>query len=509
MSDRPDNPREAFDLALQHHKAGRLDEAAALYRNILETSPHHAGAFHMLGLLAYQSGEAATAIEMIDKALHIEPNDSGAWYNLGNAFTAAGRWEEAVSAFRRAIDLTPNFIEAHNNLGNALREQGKPEEALACYRHAVSLLPEFAPAHNNLGKLLTDLGRLDEAIACSRQALSVIPNFPGAYNNLGIALAAQGKTQEAMASYRRAIAIDPNFAEPYYNLGTTLADLNRLDEAVSAYQRAIAIKPDFTSVHHNLAIAFGDQGKLDEAIACYRRVAEIDPDNSSARHMLAALTGETTESTPPEYVKNLFDLFSAKFEHQLVEVLEYDVPALIRQAFGDLLKKGVRFHNAIDLGCGTGLAGVQFRNIADRLTGIDISPQMVEKAREKGVYDELSVGNLIEFVSQTEEKFDLILATDVFVYMGNLQPVFASMAHCAADGAYFLFSNESIEEGDYILRPTGRYAHSRAYIRSLAERYGFSIEYCRSVDVRKEKDRGIPGDLFILAKTKQSNQTQS
>jgi len=508
MSGRPDNPEEAFDLALQHHKAGRPSEAEAMYRNILETSPRHAGAFHMLGLLAYQSGDNSTATEMIGKALSVNPDDAGAWYNLGNACTAAGRPADAASAFRRAIDLIPNFIEAHNNLGNALRQQGKPEEALACYRRAIDLLPEFAEAHNNLGKLLTDLGRLDEAIACSRHALSSIPNFPGAYNNLGIALAAQGKTQEAMASYRRAIAIDPSFAEPHYNLGTALAGLDRLDEAVSAYRRAIDIKPDFTQVHHNLGIALGDQGKPEEAIACYRRVAEIDPDNSSARHMLAALTGETTETTPPEYVKNLFDLFSAKFEHQLVEVLEYDVPALIRQAFGGLLKQGVRCRNAIDLGCGTGLAGVQFRDIADRLSGIDISPNMVEKAREKNVYDDLQVGDLVEFISQTEEKFDLILATDVFVYMGNLQPVFAAMQRCAADGAYFLFSNESIEEGDYILRPTGRYAHSRAYIRSLAERHGFSIETCRSVDVRKEKDKGIRGDLFILVKT-QSGKTRS
>jgi len=457
----------------------------------------------MLGLLAYQKGENATAIEMIGKATHISPNEAGTWYNLGNAFAGAGRLDEAVTALQRTISLTPNFVEAHNNLGNMLVKQGKPDEAMDCYRKAIELLPEFAEPHNNLGKLLTDQGQWDEAIASSQYALSVIPNFAGAYNNTGIALAGQGKMQEAMTSYRRAIAIDLNYAEPHYNLGTALASLNRLDEAVNAYQRAIAINPSLTHFHHNLGIALGDLGKLDEAIACYRRVVEIDPDNCSARHMLSALTGETTETTPPEYVKNLFDLFSAKFEHQLVDVLEYDVPALIRHAFGRLLKDGTRYRNMIDLGCGTGLAGEQFRDIADRITGIDISPKMIEKAREKGVYDDLRVGDLIEFIGGTGEKYDLVTATDVFVYMGNLKSIFSAIARCTRDSAYFLFSNESIEEGEYVLRPTGRYAHSRTYIRSLAERHGFSIEYCQSVDVRKEKDKGIEGDLFILKKTEQ------
>jgi len=171
---------------------------------------------------------------------------------------------------------------------------------------------------------------------------------------------------------------------------------------------------------------------------------------------------------------------------------------LLRRTFHTLVKNDLHFKNVIDLGCGTGLAGMEFRVIADRLSGIDISPKMIEEAKKKHVYDILLVGDIIEFLNDTAEKYDLFIATDVFIYIGNVKRIFDSVQNRSLRGAYFLFSTESCARNDYVLRQTGRYAHSRTYIQSVAKEHGFVTEMCQSAGIRKERGQWIMGDIFIL-----------
>lgn len=283
-------------------------------------------------------------------------------------------------------------------------------------------------------------------------------------NNLGIALKLEGKADEAAAAFRQAIAINPNDARAHYNLGCVLRD----------------------------------QEKIEESLISLRRAASLDPDNFSAKHIIAALAGQTTETAPGEFVKDLFDQYSTKFDHHLVNKLEYHAPILLRQAFQSFLDHDLHFKNAIDLGCGTGLAGAEFRRMAGRLTGVDISPNMVGEARNKNIYDVLRIGDITAFLNNTEEKYDLFISADVFVYMGNLESVFCSARDCSLQDAYFIFSTEISHKNDYILRQTGRYAHSRDYIRSVAEAHDFTVEANWQAVLRKENGRAVRGEISIL-----------
>ncbi|MEK7412464.1 MAG: tetratricopeptide repeat protein [Planctomycetota bacterium] len=170
---------EAFDLAFQHHQAGRLPEAEALYRHILQVQPNHPDAHN----------------------------------NLGSALGIQGKLEEAAAHFRQALALQPTYAEAHNNLGNVLKRQGKLEEAIMHYRQALALKPAYADAHNNLGNALKSQGKLAEAVAQYRQALALQSAYADAHNNLGLALEEQGHVEEAVAAYRRALALQPDYAE--------------------------------------------------------------------------------------------------------------------------------------------------------------------------------------------------------------------------------------------------------------------------------------------------------
>ena len=278
--------QQAFELALQHHQAGRLAEAEALYRQILAVQPNHADALHLLGVVAHQVGQNDVAVELIRRALALQPNIPEACNNLGNALCGKGRVEEAIAAYRRAIALQPNYPEAHSNLGNALRDRGDLEEAIAAYRRAVILQPNLPEAHSNLGNALGDQGQLDEAVASYHQAITLDPSLPEAHYNLGNALCEKGRLDEAVAAYRQAIALRPNYPEAHSNLGNALRDQRQLDEAIAAYRQAIIFQPNSPETHNNLGNALRDQGRLDEAKAFYHQAIALDPNLPEAQNNL-------------------------------------------------------------------------------------------------------------------------------------------------------------------------------------------------------------------------------
>ena len=279
--------QHVFDLALQHHHAGRLQEAERLYRQILARQPEHAVAMHHLGLIAHQVGRNDEAVELIRRAIALSPNYAEAHSNLGIALADKGHLDEAIAAFRQAIALRPNFAGAHSNLGNALKDNGHRDEAIAAYRLAIALKPNYAEAHNNLGNALKDKGQRDEAIAAYRLAIALNPNHAEAHNNLGNALADRGQRDEAIAAYRLAIALNPNLAEVHNNLGNALRYQGQLDEAIASFRQAIALKSTLAEVHNNLGAALRDQGQLHEAIAAYRRAIALNPNHAEAHSNLA------------------------------------------------------------------------------------------------------------------------------------------------------------------------------------------------------------------------------
>lgn len=279
---------QALEIAVQHHQAGRLEEAEALYRQILGTQPEHADALHFLGVIAAQVGRHDAAVEWIRKAVALAPNNPDAHCNLGVAWRAIGRLDEAIPAYRRAIELKPDYPQAHNNLGTALAAQGRLDEATAAFRRAVELQPDYAEAFKNLGKALGDCGRFDEAIAAYRRALELKPDAPDALNALGIALKERGLNEEATAAFRRALELNPDDAEACNNLGGSLAEEGRLDEAIASFKRAIELRPGYPQAHNNLGYAFRERGQLDEAVAACRRAVELSPDFPEAHDNLGA-----------------------------------------------------------------------------------------------------------------------------------------------------------------------------------------------------------------------------
>ena len=270
--------QQAIDLAVQHHKAGDLPKAEAIYQQILQTDPNQPVALHLLGVIVHQAGKNNIAVDLITKAIAINPDYVGAHSNLGNALKALGRLDEAVVSYSKAITINPDLFEVHSSLGVVLKVLGRLDEAISSYQKALAIKPDYAEAHNNLGNALYDQGKFDEAMGSFDRATNIKPNYAEAHSNLGNAFQELGQLDEAAASYNDAISIKPDYAEAHSNLGAALQKLEQFDEAVASYNKALNIKPDYAEAHNNLGIALQEIGKQSEAITHHRRAIKLNPE---------------------------------------------------------------------------------------------------------------------------------------------------------------------------------------------------------------------------------------
>ena len=280
-------------------------------------------------------------------------------------------------------------------------------------------------------------------------------------------------------------------------LGALFGATGRKYEAVDANQTAVALSPQDAEAHNNLGNTLQELGRLDDAAASYRRVIALEPENSSAKHLLDALSGNTTETAPLDYVERLFDNYASKFEKSLVANLEYKIPKLIAEII-------LRDNNAdslgsiIDLGCGTGLVGAEIKQVCTHLKGLDLSQKMLFEAKKKGIYDELIKQDILGYLASADLNFDYFIATDVFIYVGDLSDVFHLIKSRNKKSGKLVFSTEHYNGDDYSLQQSGRYSHSKIYIESLCETFGYKLRHFENQALRTEKKQDISGGLYLL-----------
>jgi tetratricopeptide (TPR) repeat protein len=199
--------------AVRHHQAGRLTEAARIYRQILAVDKRQADSAHLLGMIAFHAGRHELAAGMIRKAIAINPKEASYHSDLGTVIHAQGDVQEAAACYRRALNLNPQVAEIHFNLGNILQSQEKLDAAVACHERALALKPELADAHHSLGNAFQSQGKLAEAVACYERALALRQDYAQAHYNLGCALRALGNVDEAAARFGSALALQPDYSQ--------------------------------------------------------------------------------------------------------------------------------------------------------------------------------------------------------------------------------------------------------------------------------------------------------
>jgi tetratricopeptide (TPR) repeat protein len=278
--------------ALTLHQAGRLEDAARRYQDVLSTEPQHADALHLLGVLRHQQGQPDRAVELIGRAVVLLPGVAPFHSNLAEAYRALGQLERAVGCCRTALRLAPDYPEAACNLGMALHDLGRDSEAVEHLRHAIALRPDFATAHNNLGMVLRELGEHEQALAHFRTAVELAPEYAPARTNLSLALLEHGQLDEALRHAEEAVRLQADTAALHHNLGNVLLGLGKPVEARAAFMEALRLDPDLAAALDRVAATLEEEGKHEAAIPWLRQAIELEPENADHWEHLASLHSE-------------------------------------------------------------------------------------------------------------------------------------------------------------------------------------------------------------------------
>ena len=404
-------------------------------------------------------------------------------------------------AEQSALSISRNFPKhplSWQVLGAIYLQTNRSSEAVAPQQAVTALLPRDAEAHNNLGVALQLVARYAESEESLLKAIELNPDYPEAHNNLGITFRSLSRPADAVNSYLTAIALNPSYAEAYRNLGNARREIGKKEEAISSYRQSIMLDDQQADVYCYLGVTLLEMERDAEAYAYLKKAVEIEPNHMSATHMLNALTGHQTEGAPLEYVEKLFDEAASSFERQMVTELDYGTPKLVAELLQSARKKD-SLGSILDLGCGTGLFGVEVASNSTSIIGVDLSEKMLAESRKKNIYKELHKLDVIEYLERSELYFDYYVLADVLVYFGDLSRVLGLLKERNKNPeAGLAFSTEHSNDADFLLQKSGRYSHSRNYVENLCEQFNFKLRHFELSNIRKENGRDIVGGIYLL-----------
>lgn len=520
----------------QFHQAGLLDAAKEGYLAILEEEPENTDILLGLGILLAQQGNYTASVETLQSAIQYQPRSPILYLNLGNALKAMGLFSQAIQAYQQSIDISPNYPPALNNLGTVYYAQENTTDAIKYYRRAIENKSDYIEAYYNLGLALTRSREIAEAIATYEKIIALMPHYlaasfqlgclyletnqihkaihcfqtiekdhPQQYetqSNLAACFLRLGLYNEAKQHYQKALALYPDDTQTLFNLGVIHMQQGHVESAIQYYQQAIKLRPDFFEAHNNLGVAFLAKNLRGYALHHFREALRLQPKNESVSYTVQMLAqDQNLLAAPSGYIQNLFDSYADHYEPHLLQSLSYKIPELMLQAMNTISRATPKSLDILDLGCGTGLCGLAFETYAKTLTGIDISSKMLAHAAQKNIYSELVASDLLAGLQDKTQAYDLILAGDVLVYTGDLNPLFTAIRHALRNKGLFIFNTEISDKPGFELTTTGRFTHHKNYLEQLAKQHGLNIAYYQKAITRHQNNDPVYGHLYILQKS--------
>lgn len=432
------NIDELLARAIEHHRSGELTRAEWAYQELLEHSPDHPDANHLLGVVAHQMGDTASAIKRVSRSLEIQPDQPGALNNLGNMYAAVERLEEAIASYRRAIELKPDYAEAHHNLGNVLTDSDRVMESLECFHRAAELKTDDAASWTAYGTASEKLGRFEQAIE----------------------------------AFRTALQVEPDSQQTLSRLGAVLRKLNRLDEAKAVYETWSAIAPNNPVPTHLYQACSQDQAA---------------PERASAEYVKATFDSfaETFESCLKELDYRVPELLGRKAKDKLARIGWADKSAVDLGCGTGLCGPYLRDETAtligVDLSPGM-LAKAHTREIYDQLVEADLIDYLAGCDEQHDLI--LSADTLI-YLGDLRKTFAA-----------------AHAALCPQGTLMFSLEKLAPEHPQgYRLGSSGRYQHTRRCIERWLIDSGFAIDEIIETSLRKEGYETIAGYLITATKS--------
>ena len=459
--------QEQLNSLLEHYQARRYEDAKRLSISITQEFPKHPFAWKVLGAVLKQMGKINESLVATQKSVQLDPQDAAAHSNLGVTLQELGKLDEAEASLRQAITLKPDYAEVHYNLGITLKELGKLDEAKTSYRKVITLKPDYAEAHYNLGNTLKEQGRLNEA----------------------------------EASYGQAITLKPDHAAAHSNLGATLQELGKLDEAEASYRKAIALKPDHAEAHYNLGKVYKKIAKYSKAVECFEKTLELSSEDLMGATLQLATLGKRKipDKTPEKYMREFYRKKSKNWNNFDKKKNNYRGHLLIENAFKKTHNISKKI-DILDMGCGTGSLARILRPYARSLVGVDLSPDMLFKAKEICLYDSLYEKDLSQYLGEVLNYYDTVVAAAVLIHFNDLDNIFFLVRDSLKINGRFIFSIFEETQKNKDLNSFLMYAHSDDYVTALSDRLNLKIIY-RQKDIHEyHKGNSVPAIIYVLEK---------
>jgi predicted TPR repeat methyltransferase len=514
------------------HRTGKLEPAKQGYLAILRKNPRDIEALHSVGVISAQQKDFSNAVNYLEQAIRYQPNEPSFHLHLANVLKIQGLFSQAAELLEKTVASHPDYVPAFNNLGTVYYAKGKLDAAIRLYRQAIAKQPNYADAYYNLGLALIKNGEPAEAIhllekllehvpdhfaarfhlACAHmqqdhfalatQAFLIIesshPHHVETQSNLATCYLKQGLLAKAKSHYLKALELSPEDTQNLFNLGYLNMQLGDLDNAIQFYQRTVSITPDSFAAQNNLGAAFLAKPHIGLALQHFREALRIQPGNKSIAYTIQALEqNQPLLTAPPDYVQSLFDAYADHYDMHLLDALDYQVPQLLHHALTSFLSKSQPL-DVLDLGCGTGLCALPLKPYAQTLTGVDLSPKMLEAASQKQLYTQLIVKDLTDFLMDKVHQYDLIIAGDALVYMGDLSRLFALVKQALRPHGFFAFNAEICTDTPFKMNQSGRFAHNKKYLDDEAAKNHLRIAHYQAVITRQQNNEPVYGHLYIL-----------
>lgn len=412
--------------------------------------------------------EFFAAVACFKKALKHAPCEAEGWVALGRVLIKLGLKDEALEAMQRAHALAPARSGVAGDLARLYRWHGKDGEAEEMLRAFIERVPGNVPGMCELCHLLAAQERWREAAEVA-QEIFLLGASPGVDFSIkfSMALIWLQRHTEAVALLENLAWHNADHADTWLHLGRAYATIGAIEKARKAFDHYMALKPD---------------------------------DNMRGMVELAEYTGPSGLGS--EYVRGLFNMIAEHFDDKLISVLGYKAPTVMREALGPFLEAGRRY-DVLDLGCGTGLPGLVFKSCAKSLVGIDLSPAMLNQARQRRLYDKLYTGDIVDVMKENGLETDIAVVVDVLPYIGPLERLFEAVHGALRPGGLFALTTEMLSENagvDYALNLVKRFAHKQSYLRRLATRHGYEVLVCEDFTLRLESGLPVVGTMFVARK---------
>ncbi len=421
-------------------------------------------------LQALQQSQPQQAETALLACLQLAPGRVSPLVALGAARLRLGRAPEALLALDEALAQEPTRSDAWGHRADALLRLGQPTEALQALDHA----------------------NADEAATTWHRAQ---------------ALQALGRHAEALQQLDALLARDEHHAATWLDRARTLQCLGRHAEAGPAYQRAVQLDSTLGPAWTLLGQWLRDQGQWASARAAFEHALALGDDPELNRWFLAALPNEQVGAdappapaqSPHHYVQQLFDGYAAEFDQHLVQCLGYQAP----QQLAALMQRHPPACTgpALDLGCGTGLCAALLQARCTVVDGVDLSGAMLQRAQALGVYRQLHQAELVQHLLTTTERYAVLLAADVLIYIGDVEDLFAAARQVLLPSGVFAFTAEVATESDaYQLLPSLRYAHGKSYLQNVAARVGLQVALLQRAPLRLQEGQAMDGLYALLSR---------